>query len=674
MRHLPAHLLAAAGAVIVASHAPAQTQDPKDDGPVVIGGERAPWKPFDLRRLTGGVDLLARRTSDKLRQTGQPDTTDTETLYRELLELSWEAYLGHKNLVDLTGNARLGLEDRFLNSDTFGVDDHASDLAWLFDLNAHVLAESRVPFDAYARRDEQLLDREFSTNITNRLFEYGVAASIRSEVAPTTVRLFRSENEQTDQVGLNDYSLTQNSFALNSNIRLGDGHRAVVDYALDDVRERQGTLFQDDYIRHDLLIADTLDIGSTKGQALRSFFRYYNQDGRSSQEIARLEEQLDLVHSRTLESRYNTTLERLSRAGVDQDTARAYALVRHRLFDSLVSTASTGGQWLSASNDLTSHEWFLEGSLDYTKKTPGGRINANLGASFRSTSTSSSGGTFTVVDESHVFTDPQPITIARQNVVQGSVVVTAVGGFPTYQEGFDFTIEYFPDRAEIRPIIGRGISDGQTVLVDYSYQVGEDENVNPLGLVATFRYTFTDGSLRGLSLYTTLRDQHYDASSTGPTRFSLEGGLDLTLGAEYRRGGFRASAEWQDRNTTTSPYQTTRLKASYDFLFSRGSTLALDATYDLTDYSEPGNSVAFSRLSARWVQRVGAELECTARLDLRDENDQLRGDSQGLDQILSVRWRRRQTTAYATLRNTWFQSGDSDRESQFIEIGLRRAF
>lgn len=666
--------MAAAGAVLVGVGARAQTTDPQDEGPVVIGGEPARWDYFELRRLSGGVDLLARRTSDTLRQAGQPDLTDTETLFRELLELSGQAYIGHKNLVDLTGNARLGLEDRILNSDTFGIDDHASDLSWLFDVNAHVLAESRVPFDVYARRDEQFLDREFSTNITSRLFEFGAAASIRSEVAPTTIRLFRSENEQSDQLGQTDYALTQNTFALNSNIRIDDGHRVVVDYALDDVTERQGTLFQDDFIRHDLLIADTLEFGSTKGQTLRSFLRYYNQDGRSAQEIARLEEQLNLIHSRTLESRYVATLERVSRAGVDQDSARASALLRHRLFDSLVSTGTVGGQWLSSSDGVSNNEWFLQGTLDYTKKTPGGRINASLGATFRSSSNSTSGGVFTVVDESHVFNDPQPITITRPNVVQGSVVVTAPGGFPTYQEGFDYTIEYFDDRAEIRPIIGRGISDGETVLVDYQYAADAGEDVNSLSLVATLRYTFTEGTFRGLSVFTTLRDQHYSVSSPDPSRFALEGGLDVTVGAEYRRGGFRATAEWQDRNTTTNPYQSTRLRASYDHLFSRGSTLGLDASFDQTDYSEPDNSVTFTRLSARWVQRLGSEFEGTARLDLRNEDDSLRGDSQGLDQILGVRWRRRQTSAYATIRHTWFQSGDSDRESQFLEFGLRRAF
>ncbi|CAG0960920.1 hypothetical protein PHYC_00721 [Phycisphaerales bacterium] len=670
MRARPLQLLLAAAATASAAHA----QKATDDGPVVVGESRGHWKAFDLQRLNAGIEFLGRHRSDKLSVSNEPDRTDTETLLRELFGISGQAYIGHKNLIDLTGSARLGLEDRFLDSDTLGAQDHSSDFSNLFDLNAHFLANSKVPFDLYTRREEQFLDQDFSSSLTTTTFETGAAAHIQSGRAPTNIRAFHLETDQNDQLGLFDYSLVQNTFAAQSNLVISERHRLEVQYSFDDVSETRPGGFENDYLRHDLLLSDVLNFDAKLPRELRSYLRYFNQDGDSGQEILRLDEQLLLTHTDRFESRYNFSAERQARGDADQSTVRGSALLRHKLFESLVSTGSVGGQWLSSSSDFTSNEWFVQGGLEYTKKVPRGRLNASIGGTFTTQHNGEQGGTLVVIDEPHTFNDPFPIILSRRNIVQGSVVVTAAGGFPTYQENVEYTIDYFADRAEIRVIVGSGISDGQTLLIDYDVGPVPASDIDTLSLTASARYTVSEGYLRGISIYSIYRSQDHSLDAADPSRFVLDDTTNLLYGIEYRREGLHLRAERESHDSTVNPYDTTRLQAFYDYRFSRGSSLGLDATHEIIDYTDPVNQVTFSRLSARWNQKVAREFDLTLRVDFRDESNDLRGDTQGIDQSLSLRWRRRQTSAYATIRNTLLETGESDRVSQFFELGLRRDF
>lgn len=661
-------------AALCASGAPALAQQATDEGPVIVGQSKSKWKTFDLNRVDGALELLGRHRMDRLRQTAADDTTDRESLMRELLELSGEAYLGHKNLVDLTGKVRFGLEQRFLDYETVAESDKSADFTNLFDLNAHVLGTSKLPTDIYARRDEQFLDRDFAGSVKNTTEEYGAAVSYQSSVAPTTVRVFQLKTKQDDPLGQFDYDITQRTFSLNSNIRLGNGHRLEAAYTFDDVEENQIGGFSNDYQRHDAQLTDVINFGKDRASELRSYLRLYDQSGQFDQRIFRWDEQLLLVHTNRLETRYNTTVERQEIGDSQQDRLDASALVKHRLFDSLTSTGTVGVRKFSDSSDFDSNEWYVQGDWDYTKKVPLGRLDINLGASFNAQDNSERGGTFRILDESHVYNDPLPITLSRARIVFGSLVVTAASGFPTYQEGTHYTVQYFVDRVEIRIIVGSGISNGDTLLFDYDVGPEPGNSVNTTSISAAIRYTIDKGVFNGLSLYTQYRRQDHSVDAVDPTQLFYDDSETLQYGAEYRRGGWHFRAEQERHESTITPYDKTLLEASYNYVFSRGSTLGIDATREVIDYENPANELIFNRLSFRWNEQLTSNTNMLFRVDFRDEDDDLRGSTQGIDQYLTLQWWKRQTTAYITLRNTLLETDSTDRTTHFVEIGIRREF
>ncbi|HEX2839371.1 MAG TPA: hypothetical protein VHN77_14735 [Phycisphaerales bacterium] len=668
----PIRLIVLAGFAAACASAPAQQE--ADEGPVIVGETKSKWRAFELNRFGAALEFLGRSRRDSREQEGQPDLTDSETLMRELLELNGRAFIGHKNLVDLTATVKFGLEDRFLDSGTAQAEDHSSDFTTLFDINAHALGNSKVPLDVYARREQQFLERDFASSVTNTTTETGVMAAIQSITAPTTIKIFRNESTQDDQLGQFDFSQEQNTFFLHSTLNLADRHRLEVEYTFDDITERQGATFENAYQRHNLQLTDVYTFGDEKLSELRSYLRYYDQSGRFPLRLLRWDERLLLTHTRRLETRYNFSAERQTFADSDQDHFDASAHIKHRLFESLVSTGTVGTRRFEDSSDFTSTEWYVNGELEYTKKVPGGRLDVTVGASFNAQDNSERGSTIRVLDESQTFNDPFPIVISRPRVVPGSIEVTGATGFPIYQEGFHYTVQFFPDRVEIRIILGRGINDGDTLLIDYDVAPTPASTVDTTGLTASVRYTIAEGSLIGLSSYAIYRRQDHSVDSTDPTTLIFDDTSTFTYGLEYRRDGWRFKGEREHQESSFTPYEATRFEAAYDHQFSRGSTAGVDATYEMIEYSNPENTLEFARLSFRWNETLAHSTDALLRVDLRDEQDSLRGSSRGVDSSLTINWRKRQTTAYVTVRATLLEADTSEQTTQFLEVGFRREF
>jgi len=72
-----------------------------------------------------------------------------------------------------------------------------------------------------------------------------------------------------------------------------------------------------------------------------------------------------------------------------------------------------------------------------------------------------------ITDESHTLPGTTWVSLANAHLVVSSEVVTNTGGSTIYQSGVDYFINY--TAGQISRIAGGGISDGQVVLVDYTY-------------------------------------------------------------------------------------------------------------------------------------------------------------------------------------------------------------
>jgi hypothetical protein len=667
-------VLASAAVFAAGATLRAQVALQPDEGPIIVGERKQPWKTFELTRFGAGLEFYGESRVDTLKPNNGNSTVDRQNTLREILDFDVGAFIGHKNLVDFNGRFRIGNEDRYLDYETVRETAHEGNFYNLYDVSALILGASRLPTTVYTRRDQENLDRAFAPPLTSTVSETGIIANLVSDFAPTTLHYFHNDSEQVDDLGDADYHQVTDSVSLNSNILINDKNRGEVDFSFDSVDETQANGYHNPYDRTDLNLTETYTFGGPKRHELRSYARYYDQTGLNSQEILRFDEQLLLQHASNLQSRYNLTAERQVISGLEQWLIRGNANVRHQLFESLVSTGSLTGEGFSIPGEFRSNQWSLQGGLEYTKRVGPGRLDSSVGATFTAQHNGDRGSDITVLNEAHVVNQPFPVVIDRRNIVSGSITVSSSTGFPVYSEGPDYTVAYFSDRAEITVIIGGNIIDGQTVLVDYTVGPEPSSDINSINTTVSVRYTLTEGMLDSLAFYTIYRTQNFDISTANPELFTLDDYDDLLYGIEYRKFGFHLLTEWNIHDSTTNPYDGTRLEASYDYRIGPESTLSLELSRQLINYEDPDNDVVLDRVTGRWSQRFSREWSTELRLDFFNESNEIEGQSRGFDQYLEVHWKRGRTTAYTTISNQFNYADPSDSTSQSLEIGLRRQF
>ncbi|MGE3108986.1 MAG: hypothetical protein AB7G11_17290 [Phycisphaerales bacterium] len=646
---------------------------PTDDGPVIVGERRGKYNLLELPRFGFELEFFGQWQKDTTKQGGSSRQTDTEDVFRGTANLDFEAYVGHKNLLDISGTMKLGLDYTHTESDTLGEKRNDLEFTNLYDVQGLILGEGPVPVTAYSRRVDSRLRRQFFGTIKNITSETGVIARLKSEAAPITLQYFHREEDESDPLGTIDSSLVQDTFSLSGQLRLGEHQRLELDYAFDDAVETQAFGFRNSYQRHDGTFTHVIEFGKDNLDSLRSSLRVYDQSGVFAQSTYRLDEQLRLRHSDRLESRYDVTAEQQTRGGVDQTLLGGSATVRHKLYDSLVSSATAGLRRLEVDDEFTSDEAFINGLLDYTKKVPVGRLNVSTAAGYNRQDNSERGGDLPVLDEAHVFNDPFPVTINRRNIVASSIVVTTTAHSPLF-EGLDYTVQAFADRVELRRVLGGAIGNGDAVLVTYDIGPEPGNVIDTTTVSVSARLNFDETLAKGLSLYVTYRRSDHALHADQPALFVLDDFEDLLYGAEYQIGAVTLLAERQNHESEVSPYDVVRFQARYNQRFSRESVVNLEYSHETVEYALTDNRLQLDRVTFRWTQRLDEALRASVEIQFRNEQDRLSDDVRAWDQAIELTWRKRQTTIFASFHNTILDSSSVERTSQLFTIGIRRTF
>ncbi|MCC6907783.1 MAG: DUF802 domain-containing protein [Phycisphaerales bacterium] len=663
---------AAAAAFGVAAAALAQDPAPPEEGgPIVVGERQEQLDSFVIQRFRTALEFLYRYRTDERKRPGEPTTRETEEIIRPSVEFSTDAYIVHPNFIQLSFTGGLQLDHTTLDSTTLNLNEDTTTLDTNYDFRAFILGESSLPVTLYSRRSQTNIDRLFGPSLDSTLTEHGGIAQFVNDRAPTTIQLFHRDQQQTDAGGQTDFGVVQDTFDVHSNIRVADRQSLSLDYTLDSIRQSGAGRRAQDFIRHDATALHVLDFGDR--DSLRSQLRLFDQSGDSQLRRISLDESLRLYHSETLQTRYDLFYENQSRADSNQDFLRGNFNVRHRLFGSLVTSANIGASTLNT-DGFTSNEYYGDVTFDYTKKVPYGIFTASASVSENIRDNGPRGTPLRIFDESRTFNDPAPITIARQNILPGSIVITDISGLTFYDEGLDYTLMVFFDRVEIRRVVGGSIVDGQTVLIDYTIGPESANTITTTGLGFSARYSINDGFLNGLGLYMRYLQRDASIDSPRPSEFILDDSRDLIFGADYITGPLSLNAEYETYDSVVSPFDATRFEARYVHTLGRFSSLSLLGSYQMIDYPSLDNHVDLATVTASWNQQLTNQLRLNAQLVWRDERDDLQGHTQGFEQRINLNWRYRQTEIYVSGRNSIFDSSAEERLAQSVEVGFRRTF
>lgn len=666
--------LAAIALLGVCGRAMSQAPAPADDGPIIVGEEVGKYKWWDLQSVSLDLELFAEFRKDKLSQKGQPTQELRDDRIRGTTNLTFESYIGHKNLIDLTGLVKLGYEDETIGSSFPDSSVHQTPFTNLYDVRALVLGNSKTPLTLYSTRDETVTGRDFLGSLRTTTTEHGAILTIDEEKIPTRFQYFHRDQDQSDPIGTQNYSAAQNTFTAQSSARLSDSQKIELSYEFDHVDENQQPLPQNSYDRQDGTLTHYWYFGSEGRSNLRSNLRYLDQTGRYNQSLLRLDEQAVAYHNDHLETRYNFAVEDQTRGSADQRLITGNAQIRHKLFQSLVSSATAGGSSFEIPGEFDSTEFFTSGTLDYTKKVPFGVFTASAGLGVNHQDNSERGTNIFVLNESRTFVDPLDLVLSRRNIIPSSIRITDLTQLQTYVAGVDFTVDASIAEVRLRRVLTGAITNGQSVLI--SYQIGPEpgSTIDTFTQTYSARYAINEGWLDGLEFYTLIQVSDHSISAADLAQFVLDDFTDIRYGLEYHIGDFRFLGEMQNRESTVSPYDRLRLEVHYDRRAGRTTTLTAEYAHEELDYKMPSNSVVFDRVQGRWTERIGTGLDLSLYLQYRNERNERDGDTQGFEQGVELNWRYRQTRFYTSFKNALLNGDSFDQTSQTFTVGFLRTF
>jgi hypothetical protein len=670
----------------------------QEAGDPIVYGEEQELEWFRLTDVRASAEITARYRDESVRR-GDEKRRGREIEFRETVELFTRGFMGHPNLFEFELMGRFTPTQRRTNLDSLsrigltrtqilqqglptGVTGGS---AWEFeyiteyDFVGRILQESDLPITLFSRRTDTTMSRPFGETFDTTTMQHGIRAAWHHDTMPGSIQYFFRDTDTRSRSGIFDNRIEQHTVQLQNRFQIDDQQELTVDYTFDDVRQiGPGTAptstraFQ----RHDALLTHNLDFGENRQHSLRSQLHFFDESGAFDIRRLRLFELLRLRHSSRFETRYDYTFDWIQRPGVDQKLHRGQAGFQHRLFESLVTTANVGASYLTLTDpDFSSTELFGDIDFQYTKEVPYGRLNASASFRYSHRQDSDRSGPLQVINEPHTFSAAGIIVISRRLIEVGSIVITDSTGTFTYSAGLDYIVIDFRESVEIRRVVGGNIADGESVLISYRFGDEPGRTTDTFSMRYTARYDFEEGFLSGLGLYGRYFQQDQWRSGEPEDWFLPPQDIrEIVYGADYRIGYFTFLAERTHRDSTISPFDSTRLEARYARPLGHGSSLLFTGTWLDIDRYEDDIRTEILTLSGRWNQQLTERLHMGVELQWRDERNSHRFNLQGFEQRLDLNWRYRQTTIYGSLRNAWLDSDVGRSRFHDVFIGLRREF
>lgn len=654
-------------------------------GVVTVGGcqsaapaQRRGVRNVHFERLDGYVEYnYRRRAREKDSKVGAGSLDSKEHIHEEIIQLETEGYVYHPNFLEFTLAGLFGLtqQDFYENADG-RVRDSSDDGDILeFDFSGLFFKRKSYPGTVFARRYRDLQPRPFQSSLETTTTSYGFTWQYVDLKMPTSIQfsdtdiklepLDRSEGDSRHQ---------------NTEFRFSTAYKFTLDNTLSfryEYRSEKEEPIELDFDSHEVTLTHNFYFGDRKQYQLESELNYFNQSGTFNVERFRWREIFRIGHTENLESWYRfELLDRTqgSLAGVEPIEERAYLItgnLEHRLFDSLTSTFSGYAQDQEFGSGLTVRRYGAQANFDYNKYNRWGRLRANYRARYQREKRRGTDQNVEAVDERRTFIDPDPVQLTNPNVIQSSIFVTSDDRTTIYQRGRDYIVREVGDFTELERMPTGLIANGQTVLIDYTWRITGDLILRTINRDFGIRQDFDFG----LSPYYRLRWQDQDLepeSAAGVTPDDITAHL---VGTEFRRGPIRLVAEYEDQDSTVTPFRATRVSADWRQRFKNRTTTTIKARWSEVKNLEPNErNVRFFTIEGRYRQDIGTTLSLEGAVLYRNQQDSLAGDDEGIDVDLELEWRVRETELRVLYEWSTFDGEFAENEASAIYVHVRRRF
>jgi hypothetical protein len=147
------------------------------------------------------------------------------------------------------------------------------------------------------------------------------------------------------------------------------------------------------------------------------------------------------------------------------------------------------------------------------------------------------------------------------------------------------------------------------------------------------------------------------------------------VGVEFRRWSLRLAAEYEDHDSTITPFEAVRLTADYTHRFKFGATGNVKARWSDVSYKPPvERDTRFFTIEGRYRHPIIRGLTVEGAVLYRNEEDSLSGPDEGVDVDLSLEWLIRETELRVTYEFGQFEDDFAKNDYSTLFVQVRRRF
>jgi hypothetical protein len=549
----------------------------------------------------------------------------TDTFWQRL-ELESRGWLYHPDLLLFS----FGLEPQWKQQDTAASDaffrsDNDNFLGYFLD--AHVLRQKSHSFKLFLRQSRN----EFNSTLSpDNVSETDIARTvwiIKNKLFPTTVTVEKNDTTFDDFFSSRDDS---NILRIESKY-VSDKHQLnLLSEYVDQLREIDVQRID---AKRSLLNMNSHYMFSDSTRLTSTIFNLDSQSDVSDSRSFLWSERLMLQHRPKLRSEYNARFDSRKNNNFHSDTQFLSGALEHQLYENLTTRIDL----YTSKDDFDNGEIDVsEADLDlrYRRKIPIGMLAITGGYAYRVEDNNIDATSSQILNESHVLVGTAQEFLAKSNIDVSSVIVTDITKTTIYVQGIDYFLGVVGESVVIERGLFGGISDGETVLVDYVFATQSpfksDRRSARFGI--------------NLDLWQILQ-LHYNFSRVKEDLISGIRPSDLAddriqrVGASLRWRWSTTTAEYERRETIRTPLTRRQIQQAFVFRMSRAMSFGASASYSETDFKDTGSDTQTVGIAGnlRWdMGRWGRfEVEAFSR-DIDGESQQIKSD--GLISRWSVRY------------------------------------
>ncbi len=520
----------------------------------------------------------------------------------------------HSNLFqyDLNAEGGVGWQEYRLDVPGQGAKTGLRDLQ-RYHAMVSLLKEKPFAVNFFADKERNTRDYDFFTRA--RVDSQRAGASAGYAEGPVPFRITAGQSEEHITGLANPMTYKDNTLNFTASNERRQGSHTDISYDLDQYHRQETGYYNQEGIYHSANLRDMETFGRDDWVNLRTTMLYTRLDQTNLPSSSfSASELVTLRHSQQLETTYNYDFNQRDTGPVENQGHNGIASIRHRLYESLVSTFDVHAQSFSSQSPDTKQDTTRYGlglNESYTKKLGDwGRLN--LGYSIRADQEDREtlGQFIIVVGEAHTLKDGELTFLHQTGIVRSSIRVTDPSGAIVYHELLDYLILPSGEQTEIQRVAGGKIPNGAAVMVDYTALRQPSDSYQVLANYLQLRLDLFNGLL---GLYG--RANFVD--NFGGESLILQNIADRVAGADITWRWLKAGAEYEDFDSNLSPYHAQRLFQTLRFELTESSALTFDFSQRWLKHTDNGLGQNSYDFIGRYNWRLGTRVAFNAEGGMR---------------------------------------------------------